>query len=215
MRIGVERLERRKIGVELWMGKLVDTLGSAQVLQPMLAHIQEIETVGQFGGQQLVRGQRDDDLAAAGRRLQSCAAVERRSEIVAVAFDCLAGMQGHAHVHRRVAPFFAFQRELRIQCCTDSVARTLKCRSKSVAGSRENIPVMLVDHRAHDLVVTTQRLAHRFGVLFPHPRGTLDIGEQKCDCASRQMRHAVDNPSCYTCCVGSIIPVRSALPGPC
>lgn len=91
---------RRDVG-QVRRDDLVDVLGVCQVLEAVLAEVAQAHAIGEPVAQQLLRGERDEDLAAVADGLQARAAVERRAEVVAVALFGGAGVQAHAHGERR------------------------------------------------------------------------------------------------------------------
>ena len=83
---------------------------------------------------------------------------------------------------------------LRSSTCATVAASTASVRRREhrvdpVARRLNHVTAVRVDRIAEDLVMTRQRASHRFRMLLPQPRRTLEIGEQEGDRPRRQLRH--------------------------
>ena len=122
-----------------------------------------------------------------GARREPSAAVDRRTEVIAVTDARHAGV--HADTHLEGEPGCGFEeRELHVDCCLDSLDRRLKCHSEAVACGAEDVTIVPVDDRADPLVVLGERLCHRIGGVIPERGRSLDVGEQERDIARWRVR---------------------------
>src|SRR5437016_1042767 len=85
------------------MEKLEDALGPLEVPQPVLAQIVEGRAGGEDVVHELLGRQREQNLAAVGRRTETRTAVYRRAVVIAVPGAGLAGVERHPNTQRRVS----------------------------------------------------------------------------------------------------------------
>ncbi len=185
---GVERAHGREVACEIGVDDLEDTDRAGQVAQPVLTEVDEIDAMIRVA-QQLLGGERHEDLAAVGDTHQPRRPVQRGAVVVAVATVGRSGVDPHAHTQLAgLAPRLGRERTLRIERRTRSVR--LQWRRHACAPSPvilTTYPSCAVDRVAQDLVVTRERGLHRLGVLLPETRRALEVGEQERDRAGRQL----------------------------
>ena len=173
-----ERAQRREVLVQARCQELEHMLGTAEVLQPVLAQVAQPRLLaGELGDHSA-----QEHLAAVPGGEQPRDAVDRRPEEVAVALLALAQVHRHPHTQpRRVGPRLGRERRLPGARGRDGVPRAGERRAEGIADGLDHAPAMLLDDTAQELVVARQRRRHRGGVALPQPRAALDVGEQQCD----------------------------------
>ena len=124
----VEREQGRKVRGKARSADLVDLLRLLEVLQPMLAHVAQVERPRRTGLQRLEDGMRDEDLLAVTDSSQPRAPVDRRAIVVLVADFGAPAVQSHADFDRP-----AFDPRLGMECVLKSDSR-----ADAVDGALEN-----------------------------------------------------------------------------
>ena len=109
--------DRGEVGRQVGMEQLEDPLGSIEVAQRMLAEVAQAGSWRERVPGEILRGQREEHLAAMARGQQAGEAVQPGSEIVPVLRGGGGGMQRHADPQRSDAlgPRLLHQRSLRIE----------------------------------------------------------------------------------------------------
>ena len=152
--------------------------------QPEIMELQLGHAVHEPGGQR-----RQHDLATVGRGHDPRGTIERRPEIVAVAFFGVAGVDAHPHTqHRATNPHLGRKRPLRGQRRFDRRPRPGKHRDETVTTGRNHMTAGPTDRRTNNLVMTGQRRAHRIRKRIPQRRRTHNVGKQKRHRPCRQLR---------------------------
>ena len=148
--------------------QLEDPLGPSEVAQPVLAQVDELQTVVERVAGQLLRGERDEDLSSARGVHQSCGAVHGGAVVVALAELSVTGVhadpnpEGPGH-----APRFRGDRPLGTGRRAQSVVRTAEHRVHAVAPHLHDAPVAGQDRVPEERVVPGEGVLHRVGELFP------------------------------------------------
>ena len=113
-------------------------------------------------------------------------AIDRRTEIVAVALVGIAAVNGHAHAQSvdRI-PIFRAEVVAGRRRGGDRALDVGKRGAERVADGLENATAVRLDRGPHDRVVTAQRLLHRGAIDVPATRAALDVGKEKRDVSAR------------------------------
>ena len=108
-------------------------------------------------------------------------AVDRRSEVIAVALGAFAGVNRHANAHLadRLRPGVRAQRSLRLDGGIERISRQRERAAESVADGLERNAAMPGHRRAHNRIVLREREAHGVGPAFPELRASFNIREQE------------------------------------
>ena len=146
VRQGVERLQRREIGVEGGMEELKDLLGPQEVFQVMQAHVPQPRprrqslTHESFGrlGQQSLPARADH---------QPCDPVDIRTEIIPRPLLRRARVQGRPDPQRQAGSQCGYQLALNIQCRPDGFGGGGECHAKRIPDRLKHVPAMPL----HDL----------------------------------------------------------------
>ena len=164
-------------------------LGPRQVAEAVVAEIDDHHAVGEVVASEVDRGLRHHDLTAVGSAHEPGRSVQRRAVVVALAQ--LRGARVDAHAYQQCPgrrPVLRAERELRVDRSRDRVRRGRERGMHTVTRGLHDVTVVTLDRRAQDLVVARQRALHRFGVLLPEARRTLEIGEEEGDRPRREPR---------------------------
>src|SRR5712692_202056 len=166
-----------------------DALALRAAAQFPVSAVEEADTGGKSVTGNLRAGAREEHLTAGPEPTDTRRPVERRTVIVAVALERLAGMHRDAHAYREIArPRLGGEGALDVRRGRDRVAGAAEHRQGRVAfafGLDEDT-AGLADDVLDDAVVALQREGHRFGVAFPEAGRTLDVGEEEGDDAARE-----------------------------
>ena len=128
----------------------------------------------------------EEHLTAVSDRHQPRNAVDRRSEIIRVAFLGIAGMQAHTHAQAvDTGEVFVGKGPLRVDRGGYRIRRGMEGGAKLVAHQLEDVPTVADDRAAHDLLVAYDRGPHRRGMCFPALGRSLDIRKEKRHLTSR------------------------------
>ena len=176
----VERTQHAEPLGQARSGHLKDPLGAAQVPQPLLAQVLELDPAGQPVGQQRVRSRRHQDLAAMADVKQPGGPVHHRTDIVAVALRADTRMQRHAHPDRQAgrprlgtgSPLDGHRRAKRGNRVGEHRAMCLAHRLEDLAAGR-------LDLLADNAVMAGRRRRHGIAVGLPQQDAALDIGKQQ------------------------------------
>ena len=173
-------------------------LGLIEILELRHAELDQTGPVGQRGGDPLGCGRRDEYVAAAGDGAQPGDPVDGAAEVVALALDGLAGVQRHPHRQHAIRrPGLGVDRVLR----GERRGRRVDGRGEhaerrvALALGLDQQAAVVADGRAHQLIVTSEHIGHHLRRPLPHPRRTLDVGEQEGDLAGRRRRRHRGGPS--------------------
>jgi hypothetical protein len=158
--------QRRKGLAQARAIELEQTMAPLQAAQAMLAEIGQLVAFQQPGAEV-----RQQDLPAMAGRHDARGAVQRRTEIVAVAQLGLAGADAHAHRQ--------FEAALRSDRRIDRAARRGKGGGDAVAGVLEEVAAMGPHRLTQDGVVRRQGPAHRLGIVLPARGRADDVGHQE------------------------------------
>ncbi len=110
--VGIERLQRREVVAQSVGDHLEDPLGPPEVLQGVLPEVLEGGTVG-GAAQDLLGAEAEQDLVTVAGREHPCRPVQRRSEVVAVAFVSDPGVESGANPDvAQVAPILLGHHDL-------------------------------------------------------------------------------------------------------
>ena len=158
--------------------------------QPMLPKIDEPDVVAERAVDDLRRRRRHHDLAPVPRRHQTGGEVDRRAEIVAVALNCLTGVDADTHGdRRRRRPRLGAKPPLSFDGRRHRVGRPRESGAERVAPGRKDAAARAGDRLAQDAVVTLQSLTHGTRVLVPQASRVDDVGEEKRDRSRRSCSH--------------------------
>jgi hypothetical protein len=92
-------------------------------------------------------------------------------------------------------PRLVRERALNGGCCDGRIACGREGRRHPVAHPGEDETMVGCDHAFDEFVVSDHCGLHRLVVLFPHARGTFEIGEQECHRARRRMHVHASPPT--------------------
>ena len=162
--------------------ELENALRASKVAQLAHPQVGEHDVIGQRVDDEFGRRTRAQDLAARGQRPQSGGAVDRPSEVVAVAKLDLAGVQRHPDTHGLAQrPRLAGDRFLQLDGGGGRRRRPLEDRERRIAlAARLDQPSAAgCDDLFDELVVSGQRHRHGVGVCLPGRCRPLDVGQQK------------------------------------
>ena len=172
------------------MLELEDALRLGEIAKPVLAEVEQRAVAGAVVAEQLLGGQRHDDLASVGDAHEARRLVDGGAVVVAVARFGVPGVDAHADTQRPGAvPPLARDRELRVARGSNRVGGIGERGVRAVAGHLHDMAVVGSDRLAEDLVVPGESVLHRLGVLLPQPCGPLEVREEKRDRAGRHLRH--------------------------
>ena len=166
-RVCIERSQRREVLPEIGSAELEHPLGTRQVTQAMLAEVKQRGAVRDRVAEQLSRRERDEHLAAVRSGRETRRAIDRGTEVVAIAVRCRAGVYTHAHAQRTFWSLDVSKRDLTGGGGRDRVVGRAECGVQPVAGRLDHVPAVRLDRCTQQLVVTRQRTLHRLGVLVP------------------------------------------------
>ena len=112
-------------------------------------------------------------------------------DMIPAAHPHLPGMQPHPHPQSTTGrPHLTFQPKL-------THPGRLHRRHRAVKDSKETVtlptrgdhrPAMPLDHLSQQPIMPLQRHLHRLRLGLPQPGGTLNVGQQECQCPRRQLR---------------------------
>jgi len=123
---------------------------------------------------------------------RSAEAVQRWSEIVAIAFVRYTGVEGCANAQSADGDeILGRKRALEVECGGDRSLGSREGDAKRVAERLENVAAVRFHRGAPDRVVPLHRRRHRLAMRVPALRARLNIREEKRD-HSRRKRHAVE-----------------------
>ena len=165
--------------------KLENVLRAREVAQLARPKIGKHDVVGQCVDDQLGGRARAQDLAARGQCPQAGGAVDRATEVVAVAKLDLAGMQRHADAHGLTQrPRLMGDGVLQLDGGCGGRRRTVEDRERGIAfAARLDQPASARCHDLFDeLVVARERHRHGVGIRLPGCRRPLNVGEEEGDC---------------------------------
>ena len=109
-------------------------------------------------------------------------AIDRRSEIIAVALVRMPGVDRHSHLEAVDAgPILGGEPLLCVERRGDRVGDVVKRRAKRVAHRLEDVSVVGFYRRLKDLTVTADGGFHLLAMALPSFRRAFDVGEQKRD----------------------------------
>ena len=183
----VERPQGRKVVLQSGDHRLKDAFGRREI--PQRHHTE----VAQWTIAQQARGHfGTDDLTTVGGTHESSGTVEGWSEVVAIAFVGLAGVQRHSDVQRdRIEPDLLGKGALNLSRGVESGVGCFERHRKAVPTGREHIARVRVGDAPNDLIVDAESRVHRRWVFLPLGGRSLDVGEQKRHRARGWSRHQV------------------------
>jgi hypothetical protein len=185
--LGVERAQRRKARRQARRDELIDLLRPGQILEPVLAEIEQARLRRQLAVSHVGRGRRDQDLAAIRDPEKPRTAVHALAEVVVVARLGRTGMDRHADLDAAdVREILAAERLLGGQGRRDGIGRRDESGVERVAGGAEHVPARPQQRLAHEVVVAGHGDAHGFGPRLPALGRALDVGDQESENAARQ-----------------------------
>src|SRR5580658_7243901 len=113
-------------------------------------------------------------------------AVERGSEVVALALIGRTGMNGGTYA-QSIDPrkILRIQSALRIEYRCNGVLGAREGRTECIADGLKNVAIVVGDRRLHQRIVPAQSILHRLPVALPALSASFDIGKQKRDRAGR------------------------------
>ena len=165
-------------------------IGAREAREAMLAEVEQCKIVRQRFANEFCAQLRQHDLSAVGRRHQPAGAIERCSEIVAVAFLGLAGVNADAAAQRTgCSPLFGRERASGHDCRGDGRGRLAEHGVPAVAHRLDHRAVVRFDRVSQHGVVAYKRRPHGVGMLLPETRRTLEVGEHEGHDARGQIRH--------------------------
>ncbi len=183
----VQRPQRRKVRSEAECGHLKHVFRRGEVLEPVHAHVAQLRAGRKRWGGRVGSRLREQYLLAVTDREQSGHAVQRRAEIVRVAFVRRADVQRDPHAHAAdSAEVCCGQIARRSERRRHRILRSPEDGAKRVADRLEDNPIAAFDCAAHESVVMADGVAHPFGVAIPADRAPFDVGEHEEDRARRQ-----------------------------
>ena len=208
----VQRPQRAEPPGQARPGHLEDPLGTAQVLQLMLAQIPKPDPAGQPAGQQLVRRPGHQDLTTMAGREQPGDPVHHRTEIVAVALHAGPRMQRHPHPDGRAGrPRLSTDGPLDRHRRRQRGGRVGEHRTKRLAHRLEHVTARNLDLLADNAVMAGRRLRHSLAVGLPQPDAALDIGEQQRHRARGEPHRPLCTPDPAPACSSRAEPTPSAV----
>ena len=109
---------------EIRMSQLEHPVRQAQILEPELPDVDQFGSGWDVSANELLSGQRNEDLITVGGRQDPGATVQRRSKVVAVPFLGTAGVDRHPDLEAAgCAPVCSLQRKLARDCRIDGVSK--------------------------------------------------------------------------------------------
>ena len=167
----VERHQDGEVAHQARMYDLEHMHRAGKIAQAMLTQISQRHVVGKRSRHERLDRLRHQQLAAVCHTHQPGTPIQRRTEIVTVAELRLTRMQ--AHPHRQHLE----QQNLRGDRGRYRIGRRSEHRSHPIARVLEEMPAVLVDQPAQDVVVLGQQRPHRLRIVLPSTRRTLNIRE--------------------------------------
>ncbi len=174
------RPERREVRGQARHRELEDALRAVQVLEVMLAPVQQGRAGREIVGDERGARRRHEDLPAVTDRQQSRDPVEGRAEVVAVADLRITGMDRHPDVDRGGrGPRLVREGSLPGEGRPSRRAGPLERRQQAVAGCLDDPATGPLHRRPQQIVVRRERRLHRAPLRLPQPRAALDVGHEK------------------------------------
>ncbi|MDQ2981461.1 MAG: hypothetical protein M3R26_03925 [Actinomycetota bacterium] len=180
----MEGLERR----ELPLAELVEADRRAQVLEPVLAEVAEVERLVQ----QLAGGLREQHLSPVSSRGDPSGAVDVDPNVVLASYCRGPGMYSHPHAHLLVLrPGLFCQPALGLGGGSEGIVRTTESAEEGVALGVDLDAGVGLDRLSEDPVVALEQLHVRLAELVEQARRALDVGEKERDRAGWEVAHSV------------------------
>ena len=177
---GAERAERRELPRQVGHRDLEDLLGPIEVPKAVRPEVPELGSARQAVPGQDACHRRDQDLATVTDGEDAGRAVERRSEVVAVAD--LGGPRVDRHPDPELpdlAPVRVAQGALGIERGRDRGDGLREHREEAVAGRLDHGSVVALDGGPQQGIVERQRAGHLRGPLLPETGAPLDVRDQE------------------------------------
>ena len=162
------------------MDDLVDALRSGEVLEPVLAEIEECNAGRGVVADERVGGLGHNDLPAMGGRHQARTSVDFRPVEVPVCAIGIAGVQAHSDSKRSDgSPRRPNKRALRRYRGTHRRCRGWKHREDAVARVADCAPAQDLNRISENAEVLSEGSRHLLRVGFPQASTPLDVGEEE------------------------------------
>ena len=182
IRDAFERAERGKLGGQIGGEELVEMLGAGEVAEAVFAEMAELHAVREEVANELLGGEREQDLAAVRGGEDAGDAIEGLAEIVAIALLGGAGVQGHADFQfLDLLPGGGVQSALGLEGAGEPVLRGIEGDAKGVADGLENMAAAGFEGGAQQSVVLREGAAHGLGLALPFLGAAFDVAEEKGD----------------------------------
>jgi hypothetical protein len=181
-RAGLHREVRLVQALERWevaRPQLVDPLGSDQILQAVLAEIEEIVTACE-----LSRRLRDQDLAAVTSGRDPRGAVDVEADVAFVRQERLAGVHTDAHADQRRG-----ERVASVRGGRKRIGRPWECDEEGVALRVHLDAAVALERLPQQPAVLREGVGVRVAELVQQARRALDVGEEEGDSATRKLPH--------------------------
>jgi len=142
-----KRLQGRKLEGEPFNHELIEAFGLEQVLQAVLAKVDDRPLVVERG----LGRMGEDDLAAVPRRHHACRAMYIKADVAAVDESRLAAVYAHPNSQLMLlTPRVLCKRTLRVRRCGDGVVRGTKDDEERITLSVDLVPIVRIERSAQD-----------------------------------------------------------------
>ncbi len=181
---------RKRLG-EAVGGRLVQTDGPVEILQPLLAQVaQEDVEVLLLVLEQRLGGLGEEDLAAVAGRPDARRAVDRKARVPAVGRDRLPCVEPHPHPDRcAVGPLVGGKGELALDGGEQCVPRARERDEERVALRVDLVAVVGCEGLPQQALVIGEHLPVAVAELLDEPGRSLDVREQEGDRTRRKLGH--------------------------
>ncbi len=180
----IERPDRTRVRGRLFVHQLVDALGPDQVVQPVLAVVDQADTGREAVDRHLAGRQGKQHLSAVARRQEARTAIDGLAVIMAAAQLRLAGVEGDPNPQPgSLRPAGSREPALDGGGGEHRVSGPGEHRQNRVAlpAHLDEVAAMLGQSAGHELIVEGHGGTHRRRVGFPPASRALDVGEQEGD----------------------------------
>jgi hypothetical protein len=152
--------------------------GQREIAQAVIAKIAQVRVRRKIALEQCRGRTGEQNLTAVADRQQPRNAIDRRSEVIAVALAGGSGMDCRAH--RQAAQFgeiLGREQPLHVEHRRNGVLRPGERGAECIAQRLENVAAPVRDRLTHQLVVTAHGRFHRREIALPAPRARFDVGK--------------------------------------
>lgn len=182
--------ERREFVGKSFSVELKQLLGPVEVFELVSTEVAEMSVGRKLVLDELARRIRDENLSAVSHRPDAGRPMDAEADIALAGGPRLSRVQAHSHAHPQVlGPGVAFERALRIDRARDGIAGTGEGDEERVSLHVDLPAAMCLEAVAEDALMVGEDLVVASPQLLEEPRGALDVSEEECDGAGRQVDH--------------------------